>query len=266
MQTAMGVWRRVAECRALIGAMAWRELRTRFVGTIGGLGWSFAAPLSTMLVYWFVFSVGLRVRPVGDVPFIAYFAAAFVPWLLFSDSVLASTGAVTENPHLVKKCRFPVEILPVVSIAAGLVTHGFLLLIVGVILMATGIPLTPSLLQLPYYLLAMLVLTTGFGWLVAALNVLFRDTREVVTVVLNLWFWMTPIVWPLDMVPERFAWMAKLNPLLYVVEGYRSCLLGGDPYWSSPVDAVRFWAMAGAILVAGAGLFGRMRTEFAEVL
>ncbi len=266
MIASIGYARSIVSNRLLVEAMVRRQFRTKFAATIGGLAWSFVAPLATMLVYWFVFSVGLRVQPVGNLPFIVVFAAAFVPWLTFSESVVTGSTAITENPHLVKKCVFPVEILPFVSVVVSLVTHAFLLLILFVILLVNGVRPTASLLQLPYYLLALVALSTGLSWFAAALNVLLRDTREMLGVVMNLWFWVTPIVWPLEMVPARFAWLFRLNPVLYVAEGYRDSLLGGDPFWTKPLEAAGFWCMTFAVLGIGAFVFRRVRTEFAEVL
>ena len=120
---------RMVTHRAIIKAMAVREIKTRYAGTLGGMVWSVVHPLMMILIYWFVFSVGFKIQPIGNVPFVIVFLCGLIPWATFSESLMASTNAIIGNPHLATKTIFPTEILPVVNIVASLISHGIMLVI-----------------------------------------------------------------------------------------------------------------------------------------
>lgn len=252
--------------RQVIAAMTASELKQRYAGTAAGIFWSVAQPLALVLTYWFVFSVGFRVQAVGARPFIAFFICGFVPWTTFTEAVSGSIGSVVSAPHLVKKVVFPTEILPVVKLAAALVTHAILLIIALIIVLLDGGLSGWAILQLPYYFACGFCLALGIGWLLAALNVFFRDIGQIVPVILNVWFWLTPIAWPENILPQNMhAWLA-VNPMYYVVQGYRDALLYGGVFWQRPVETLWFWAVTISILVAGAAVFRRLKPEFSDLL
>lgn len=251
----------------MIWAMARRELAARYAGTVGGALWALFQPLTTVAVFWFVFSVGFKARGPGDTPFILYFLCGYAPWLFFTETVLASAGSVAGSAHLVKKTIFPTQILPVAHLTAALTIHLALLAVVLVILAVNGV--TPHLLTLPlllYHLLGLCALALGLGWALAALQVFSRDVQQILTVMLNLWFWLTPIVWVEEMMPEGLRWLLQLNPMHHVTQGYRAALMGGEPFWLDPGGVALFWLTALIILAGGAHIFRRLKPEFADVL
>lgn len=256
----------LARLRGLIWAMARRELEARYVGSIGGIVWAIVQPLVTVAVYWFVFSVGFRAQGPSGMPFILYFLGGFVPWLFFNEVLNASIPSVVGNAHLVKKTLFPTQILPIVQIVAASVTHAALV-ITFVVLVAVGRDVPWWLLpQLVYYFLAMVVLALGLGWLLSALQVFSRDVQQGMGVFLNLWFWMTPIVWTEDLLPPRYHWIVDVNPLHHIVQGYRDTLLHGIGVWEHPEAVLGYWLIAGTAFVVGAHVFRRLKPEFADVL
>ena len=119
--------------------MARMEIRKRYVGTFAGMVWSVAHPLMMILIYWVIFSLGLRIRPAGNTPFIVYFLCGLIPWTAFAETVAASCNAVTSNPHLVKKTVFPTEILPIAHLVASLVSHVIMLVILVIVILASGL-------------------------------------------------------------------------------------------------------------------------------
>jgi lipopolysaccharide transport system permease protein/teichoic acid transport system permease protein len=252
--------------RRLILTLAANELRKRYVGTIGGMLWAVAQPFALIVTYWFVFTHGLKVGLISDIPFILYFVCGFAPWLMFSETVSLSAGVIVGNQHLVKKMVFPTEILPVVSQVVTLILHVVALAIVGAILFYQRWPVGWHALQLPYYALCAVAFSLGLSWLIAALNVFYRDVAQIVSVVLGIWFWLTPIVWPLEMLSPMLQRIIGLNPMYYVVQGYRDSLLGGAPFWDKLGPALEFWAICLAVLFIGASVFRRLKPEFAEVL
>ncbi len=256
---------RLARHRSMIWAMAIHQVKSRYVGSAGGLLWAVVAPLVTVLTYWFVFSVGLRVQSVGNLPFALVLFCGLVPWTLLSESLAAGMNSVAANAHLVTKTRFPSEILPVVAVVAGLITHAIMIVVLVVCLLVAGIYPTASVLLTPYYTLGLVVLSLGLGWLTGALFVFWRDIGQFVNVIIQLWFWLNPIVWDMSIVPEEYRSLLKCNPAYYVVEGYKSAFL---PQVPSPTagDALYFWAFALGTFALGGLVFRRLKPEFAEVL
>jgi lipopolysaccharide transport system permease protein/teichoic acid transport system permease protein len=219
-----------------------------------------------ILVYWFVFSVGFRVQPVANVPFILTYVCGLMPFLLFSETLSNSAEVVLKNTHLVKKTLFPTEILPAVQLLAGLAGQGILLAIVAVLLPVNGVPFSLYNLQVLYYLFALSVLCLGLSWFLAAANVYCRDLAHILKVVLNVWFWATPIVWPLEIMPASYQPLLKLNPLYYIVEGYRGSLLYQVPLWHDYRAALYFWTVSLALFAGGAAAFRKLKPGFGDVL
>jgi len=250
----------------MIKAMALREIQSRYIGTLGGLVWSIIQPLMLILVYWFVFSVGFKVQPAGGIPFIVVFLCGLIPWSMFSEALTTSTSAINANSHLVTKTVFPTEILPVVYIVASLITHTIMLGIFMIVMLFNKIPLSFYNFYFLYYLFALSIFSLGLGWFLSAVNVFYKDVGQTLSVVLNMWFWFTPIVWLMDITPVKFQYIIKLNPMFYIVDGYKSSFIYHSPLWHNPKEAVYFWVVCALVFIAGALTFRKLKTDFAEVL
>lgn len=260
------ILRNIYEYRSAINAMVRRELSVRYVGTMGGPLWVILQPIATVIVFWFVFSIGFKAQGPSKISFILYFLSGYLPWLLFSEALNASIQSIVGNSHLVKKTRFPTEILPLVHLTASSFTHLILLVCTMVAILAHGMSLHVTFFQIIYYYGALACLALGLAWMLAALQVFHRDVGQVMAVVLNLWFWVTPIVWNREIMPQQYDWVINYNPVYYVVEGYRQSLLYGIPMWNDPDSALHFWGMAIPIFLLGVHVFGRLKAEFADVL
>ena len=265
----LGIGRFVATLflqRAMIFGLTKHELRMRYAGTLAGILWSFVQPLLTILTYWLVFDWGLKVQPANNLPFTVVFVCGIVPWMTFAEAVNNSANAVTSHSHLVRKIAFPTEILPAVNVLTSLVPHLFLLLMLMILIAFFHLPFSFMFFQSLYFLAAMTVLAIGIGWFLGALNVFYRDLGQAVTPITGLWFWLTPIVWPIEMVPERIRPWLALNPMTYIVEGYRNSFLYARPFWADWIGTVAFWSFAIGMLLIGAFVFKRLKPEFADVL
>lgn len=255
------------EQRATIWIMATRALAEQYVGTFAGPLWTVMQPAATVVVYWFVFSVGFKAHAPAGVPFILYFLGGYVPWLLFTEVVQASSTAIVSNVHLVKKTTFPTEILPLVRVASSTIPHFILLLLFALIVVVSHGALSWSLLPwLVYFYVCLVSLALGLSWLVASLQVFSRDTAQVVTVVMNLWFWITPIAYPENILPPHVVGLLKANPMFYIISGYRHAFLGTDDFVTGFRHTVAFWALAALSLILGAYVFRRLKPEFPDVL
>lgn len=252
--------------REMIRAMVLQEVRSRYAGTIGGLFWSVIVPFTTAIIYAFVFSIGLKVPEQGGVPFILWFFCALIAWNLMADTVMQSANVVIANAHLVKKVVFPTEVLPLVNLGANLIIHGISLCVLLGIMIFYGRTFSLHMGQFVYFLAGVCLFTLGLSWIVGALNVFYRDLGQFVTVVMHMWFWLTPIVWGLDMFPENVQSVLRLNPMTYIAEGYRASFLFGRPIWADAWNGVYFWGCAMLFFVAGATVFRRLKPDFADVL
>ena len=208
-----------------------------------------------IFVFWVVFSVGFRVQPKNDVPFVVWLTAGMAAWFVFADIVNGSAGTIVSNAHLIKKKLFHSHILPVIKIIACLITHSvFLLVLIGLIIFQK-MPFSFYYLQFLYYLFCMCVLALGLGWAVSALNPFIRDISKIVGVVLQMGFWATPIFWDINMMPPKIQTIFKLNPMFYIVQGYRESFIYFSPFWKHPYQTLYFWIVAITIFIIGALIF-----------
>jgi len=252
--------------RGTIKTMAITEIRSRYVDTIGGLIWAVIHPLLIILVYWFVFSVGFKITPPGGVPFILVFLSGFIPWIIFNETLTANTHVLQTNSHLATKTVFPTEILPVVTLLVSMVTHFIMLFILLIIIFVSDISFSIYNFQFLYYLFALTVLTLGFSWLFSSVNLFFRDTSHILQALLPLLFWLTPIIWWRDMIPQQYQWFIDLNPLVYIVEGYKKSFIYHSPFWEDIPSAIYFWGTGLVAFTIGGLVFRKLKPEFAEVL
>ena len=259
-------FRRLIAYRIAIISLAGRSFKSRFVNTGGGLIWSVVIPLATVFSYWMVFSLGFKAKGPNGIPFDVYFMTAYLPWSFFTDALNASTNSVVSNRHLVKKMVFPTETLPLVEILASTFGHLILLALTIALLLLHGFVPGWGMLQLAYAYLCAVVLALGLGWLLAAVNVFHRDVGQSLSVVLSFWFWATPIVWGVDMLPERWRLFMDINPAYHVVESYRDALLYDRPVWHDLTQLLFFWIIALALGIFGAFVFRRLKPEFADVI
>jgi len=258
--------KRIYFYRSLIAAMAVQEVKKRYAGTLAGFTWTIVNPLVTVLVFWFIFSVGFKIQPVGNFSFVVVFLSGFIPWLTFSETLMFNTNAIVANPHLVKKTVFPTEILPLVNLVASLISHAAMLIVLAIVLLMNDIFFSIYNLQFFYYFFSLIVLSLGMGWLFASLNVFFRDTAQIIGVVLNMWFWLTPIVWLIDMIPKKYQYIIKLNPMYYIVDGYKRSFVYHLPLWDNYRVGIYFWLVAISLFLIGGYVFRKLKPEFPDVL
>ncbi|MDA8079499.1 MAG: ABC transporter permease [Nitrospiraceae bacterium] len=252
--------------RSLIFEMAKSDIATTHTGSLLGFFWTFINPLIMIFVLWFVFTVGFKAAPRGGVPFAVWLTAGMAIWNAFTEIVSGATGIVIVNPHLVKRIVFPLSILPVVKLVASLITHSIFIALLVVLIILYGLPFNFFWLQAFYYFFAMGVLALGISWFTSSVNVFARDTNQVVGIILQLGFWATPIFWDIHMMPEKIQPVIKLNPMFYIVQGYRESFLYFVPFWQHGFQTFYFWTVVALIFLFGAIVFLRLRPHFADVL
>ncbi|TVX89409.1 ABC transporter permease [Paenibacillus agilis] len=252
--------------KSLILRLSKKDFQSKHLGSYLGILWAFVHPALMILIYWFVFQVGFRSMPIGDIPFILWLLSGMVPWLFFSESVSGAANAVVDNSYLVKKVVFKVEILPVVKIISASFIHIFFVSILFLLLNLYDFPNTIYYLQYFYYLFATLVLVTGLTMVLSALIVFIKDVGQILNMILQFGFWLTPIFWSYDILPEKYQIFIKLNPLYYIVDGYRQTFLYHTWFWERPSLTIYFWGFCTVLLFVGVTLFKKLRPHFSDVL
>lgn len=252
--------------RGLLLGLAKNDFRARYTANQLGIVWAFVQPAVLIAIFWFVFEVGFKSMPVADFPFILWLIAGMVPWLFFAESLQSATQSVIAHSFLVKKVVFRVELLPLIQIISALIIHLFFIGVMLGMYLWYGYRPTLYWLQLPYYLLASIVLVLGMSWLTSAVVVFLRDLGQLVAMLVQFGFWLTPVFWSVGILPERFLFWVQLNPIYYLVEGYRDSLIHQQWFWQKPLLGVQFWVFTLVLLVAGALVFRKLRPHFADVL
>jgi lipopolysaccharide transport system permease protein len=243
-----------------------REIKGRFAGSMGGMLWTILTPLASIAVYTFIFSMVMRVQvtaeETGTDSFIIYFLTGFFPWLIFSDSLVRAAGSLVDNASLITKVVFPVELLPFSSVLTSLIINGVGLGIVCLIMALHGYAGT-AWIFLPFIIFVQTFFTWGLANLFAGICVFIRDTREFLNILIMVWFFSTPIIYPMSMVPESLRPYLSLNPMALMIDAYRSVLLLNQ----IPIQTVI--ALLGLALLSyciGAWFFMRAKPAFADVL
>ena len=252
--------------RRLINTMARREVSSQYIGSYLGVVWKFVQPMVMIAVFWFVFSVGFKTQPMNDVPFVVWLTAGMAPWFAFSDIISGSTSVVAGHAHLIKKTIFPSQILPLVKLLSSLATHGVFLLVLLVLIACQQLPFSIYFLQFFYYLFCMSVLVVGLSWTLSALYPFVRDVGQLVGIVIQVGFWATPIFWDIQIMPKAVQFYVKLNPMYYIVQGYRESFISFVPFWQHPLLGLYFWCCALAAFGSGALVFRKLKPQFADVL
>ncbi len=252
--------------RNLLIDLAKKDFKSRFTGSYLGIFWAFIHPVVTILILWFIFQVGFRAEPVNDYSYSLWLMSAMIPWFFFADSITGATTSITENSYLVKKIAFRVSTLPLTKIISSLFVHLVFIVILFIVFAAYGYYPNLYNLQIFYYLFALIIFILGISWFTSAIHVFIKDTGQIVSVFLQFGFWLTPIFWNFKIIPEKFAFYLKFNPILHITEGYRNCFIYKQWFWEFPLSMLFFWSGVLIIWLAGAIVFNKLRPHFADVL
>ncbi|MCS6926814.1 MAG: ABC transporter permease [Candidatus Binatia bacterium] len=252
--------------RHLLWQMVVRDLTSRFAGTSLGACWGLLQPLILLGLYAFVFSFVYRVRLEGHVGFIPFVFCGLWPWMAFQEACLRSVGVIIENAQLVKRIQFPSELLVIATILSSFLSQGigFVLFLVGLAVWQGGVSSSSALFLLPVPVVLQLLLAVALGLLLATGNVFLRDVSQLASAGFTMWFFLTPVLYPLEMVPHQLQRLLAWNPMTEIVALYRALILTpGEVSWQ--------WALYPLVLsllllgVAHGG-FQRCKGYFADYL
>ena len=253
-----------------IFALAKNDLKSRYAGSYLGIFWSYFMPLVSILVYWFVFEKGFRAVPPADVsaPYIVWFMTGLIPWFYFSEAWSSSTNVLVDYSYLVKQMVFEVRILPFVRAFSAFFVHIVFLVILVIVMALYGLLPNVHLLPFIYYMICLIFLSIAVSVLTSVLMPFFRDLTQVISVITTLGFWITPIAWSYkDMQLSGIVLtILKVNPMFYVVQGYRDALLAPSFTWQSLSLNLYFWLFIGIVLSIGIVAYRRLRPHLSDVI
>ena len=229
--------------KSLLLSLSIQDFKQRYLGNYFGIVWAFIGPLITVLILFFVFQVGFRSAPEEGIPFVIWLVSGMFPWFFISESISSGSSSII-----------------------ALFIHAFFLLILVLLLIGYGFYPKLIWIQIFYYLFATLILVLGISWATSSLVVFVKDTGQIINILLQFGFWLTPIIWSNRMMPPRYLLYLKLNPAYYIVQGYRDSVLYNVWFWEKPLLTLYFWVITFLILLLGAFLFKRLRPHFADVL
>ena len=261
------IYKELIKNKSLIWNFSRDDFKIRFAGSKLGAIWGFLNPITTVLLYWFVFQIGFRngSRPDGT-PFILWLLSGMVPWFFFSEAWPATTNCLYEYSFLVKKVVFNLELLPIIKILSSLFVHAFFIDILFVFFASYGYFLNIYNIQILYYLFCEIILLYGLALISSAITAFLKDTGLFIGILLQIFFWMIPIVWAPENISKSILLILKLNPLYYIVDGYRDSMINQIWFWEKPFYTLYFWIFIIIIYMIGIRIYTKLKPYFADVL
>ncbi len=246
--------------------LALYENRSRRNQMLLGRIWDFLNPLFQILIYWFVFSVGLKTETRNGFPYSIWLMCGMMPWLAMNSSCTNAANAIMFNASVLKNVCIPVTIMPMKAIVRAYYEHLWTMGILIITLLFSGVRPTFHWLELLYYLFASWAFLTGFSLITSSLNAVYRDFYEFLNPIMRLLFYISSVVWPLESLPEKLQVIMFLNPFAYIVEGYRKCLLYGESFLGAWQQGLYYWGLTLVLLLLGSMLHMRLRKRFIDQL
>ena len=251
----------IVERRFMIYELAKRDFTSKYIVSVVGIWWAILEPLSYVVILWFIFEKGFK----GGIP-ITYLVTGIIPFNFFRNTLMEGTSSIHSYSFLVKKVDFRLSLLAVVKLASNFALFAMMLPIIAVILVVNGV--YPSLywLQLFYYIPLTCVLVVGFIWLTSAIEPFFPDIKNIIGIIMQFLFFVTPLFWKVTALPPEMQSVIRINPLCYLIDGYRQSFLSTGWFWKSPAEALCFLGFTAVVGLAGIWVFKKMKPHFADVV
>lgn len=257
------------QSRHLIWKLAKNDFKKRYAGSYMGALWAMLQPVVTIAMYYIVFDkiMGNSInRGTGQIPFVLFLTAGLVPWFYFSEALNSGTNALLEYNYLVKKVVFKISVLPIIKIIAASFIHVFFVCVMLVVAAIYGYYPTIYTLQIFYYSICLFLFVLALSYTTCSIVVFFKDLSQIINIGLQIGIWVTPIMWDLRILDNKWIVILKLNPLVYIVNGYRSAVYGREWFFRDFFSTMYFWIITTVIFGIGALIFKRLKIHFADVL
>lgn len=257
--------------RKLIWKLSKNDFKKRYAGSYLGMVWAFVQPVVTVIMYWIVFDRVFNTRSqlvAGgiEVPYVLYLTAGLVPWFYFTEALTNGTMALIEYNYLVKQVVFKISILPIIKVIAATFVHAFFVAVLLVIAAAYGYYPSVYTLQIFYYSFCEFVLVLAVSYITCAVVVFFRDLQQIISIVLQIGMWATPILWDISVISDKMKTFFKLNPMVYIVNGYRSAIYEQEWFFEHFYSSTYFWIFTVTLFCIGSLIFKKLKVHFADVM
>ena len=258
--------------RKLIWKLAKSDFKTRYAGAYLGVVWATVQPIVTVILYYFVFQVVFKSRASlngTDVPYVLWLTAGLVPWFYFSEAIGAGTSSLLEYSYLVKKVVFKISILPIIKILSATFTHIFFMCVMLILYFAYGYAPSLYMLQILYFSFCLFIFVLAMSYATCAIVIFFRDLSQIIGIALQIGMWATPILWDIQLIggaPKWIRLIIKMNPVFYIVDGYRNALFGKIWFWQNFYSTIYFWIVVAVFFGIGTLIFKRLKPHFADTL
>lgn len=251
----------------VFGILVLMDFRKKYFDSLLGALWALISPLVTILLVYFVFRFGLKALPVKGISFLNWLISGMLAWFFISEGLANGIGAFTENKFLVTKIKFPIFILPFVKSTSSFITHiGILTCFLLYLILGTNDLVFAGLGNLIYYFLCSFVLVTAITYNLSTLFVFTKDVSNLLNVMIQLLYWATPIFWSKELLPDKFQFLLLINPVHYIIQGYRDSLFYGISFWDKQLELVVFWIIIAIIIAGGKLVYSKLRPFFADTL
>lgn len=256
------------QSRHLIWKLARNDFKKRYAGSYLGAVWAMVQPVVTVAMYYVVFDVimGTGNAMVPDKPYVLFLTAGLVPWFYFNEALNNGTNALLEYNYLVKKVVFKISVLPIIKIIAATFIHVFFVLVMLVIAAIYGYYPSVYMIQLIYYSFCLFVFVLGLCYSTCAIMVFFKDIGQIISILLQIGMWATPILWDVNTLSPTVQMIVKINPLVYIVNGYRTAIFEKTWFWEDFYSTMYFWIVTVVVFGVGALVFKRLKVHFSDVL
>jgi lipopolysaccharide transport system permease protein len=253
--------------RELLYFLVWRDIKVRYKQTALGITWIVIQPIVTMVIFSILFGRLLNV-PSGGVPYPLFVYSGLLPWSYFANSLSRSSTSVVDSAHLVTKVYFPRLVIPIAGILSGFVDFAISFLVLLCLMFYFKFYPTTNIFILPAFLLLAMCTALGFGLWLSALNVRFRDVNHLIPYIIQIWMYLTPVIYSVTLIPEQYRFLLALNPMTGVVGGFRWALLGSETAEISLTSLLFILSIVISliVLVSGAIFFRRTERTFADII
>lgn len=243
------------------------ELKAQNNGTVFGFLWNFFNPALQIIVYWFVFAIGLQVHaPKGEYPYLIWMIVGIIPWFYISAALQTSAMSIYSYSGVLKRVYLPLAIVPIKTVLSGFIGHIWSMLVVFVVMLLYKAPINPMVYQLPYYMIAMIFFLVGWGLFASAITVVFKDFQKILSAIIRFLFYVSPIVWSQENLSEDLQHILSYNPFSYILQGYRNCILYGCSITETWQDGVYFWIISILLFLFGTSIHMKFRKKFMDLI
>lgn len=260
----------ITECfenRYRLFRLASYELKAQNNGTVFGFFWNLLNPALQILIYWFVFEIGLNTAsPRDGYPYIIWMIFGIMPWFYMSNSLVGSTGAILNFSGVLKRMNFPPAVVPVKTVLSSFLSHLLAMCVVFAIFFTCGYGLGANAILIFYFMFCSLAFLVGYALFASAVTVVFRDFQKLMNSIIRLLFYLSPVVWNQERLPENLQFVLKLNPLAYIIDGYRESILYNHSLLFHWKQGIYFWAFTLLLFAFGCTVHMRLRKQFMDLI